>query len=139
MANTIQSFMQTPVALAKAARDVPLYVYCGIVSMWSASALAQSGEFTDNVRNAKAMDTTALRTNAKQGADNWGFILQMFFMIVGFVICGFGVFLIARAGNSNGQRSAAGGWIMAACGFALGALMAVFMFGVSLFTGSAGT
>lgn len=98
---------------------------------------AYAAEFTDQVRNAKAIDTRALRDSAKTGADNTGYIVGIIAMVIGLIFMIWGIILIMKAGRSEGRTPATGGWYMFIGGGALGAVTAIFMVMTGMFSGMA--
>lgn len=96
---------------------------------------AYAAEFTDQVRNAKAIDTRAMRDSTKTGADNFGFMIGLGSMVVGLVFAIWGIIWVMKASRSEGRTSATAGWIMLIGGGALGAITAIFMFLTGMFSG----
>lgn len=98
----------------------------------------QAAEFTDRVQSARAIDTKALRDNAKSGADNIGFMIGLFAMVLGLVVMLWGLWWVASASRSEGRKAAGPGWVMVVVGGALGAGVPLFMWVVGAFSGAAG-
>ena len=124
--------------------EVSAVVKNGLARAYIAGALLASGgyanaagEFTDQIKSAKAVDTKAMRESAKSGADNIGFIVGVGGMLLGFIFVLVGFVLIASAARSEGRKPAAPGWIMVAIGGCLGAGMALYLWLVGTVSGAA--
>lgn len=106
-----------------------------IVSSCLLATGAYAAEFTDQVRNAKPIDTRSMRDSAKSGADNTGFIIGIVAMVIGLAFAFYGIIWIMKASRSDGRTDAKAGWIMLVGGGALGALTAIFMVLTGMFSG----
>lgn len=101
--------------------------------LFAAGATSAQSEFVDRLKNAQAIDSTALRQRANTTVNDWGFIIQIAAMLLGLVFVIWGIIWVMNASRSEGRKEAKAGWIMIIGGGGLGAIMAIYM----LFVGGA--
>lgn len=128
------SFRKNLSRLNTRARDLAASAVCTTMLLASGAAIGQQ-EFTDRIKNAKALDSTTLRTNVNTGANNVGAIITTVLMIIGFFVFAWGVWWVMRASRSEGRTPAAPGYWMVIGGGLLGGGAAVYAFVVGAFTG----
>lgn len=125
------------VAVKNGVLDVWARFVCALMLVASGGYAYADGEFTDRVASAKAIDTSTLRSSAKTGADNIGFIVGIVGTVVGLVFFVWGVLWVMSASRSEGRKSATAGWVMMIGGGALGAGTALYLLFVGVFAGAA--
>lgn len=131
-------FTQAGKQAMKFLSDTRARATCTALALAAGVYPAHAQEFVDRVKNAKALDSTTIRSQATQAGNNWGAIIQIGVMLVGVVFCAWGIIWIAKAGRSEGRTPAGPGWTMAICGGALGGIMGVYAMTVGAFSGITG-